>query len=149
MMSPSFAAGVLAYVLATFNGGYLWHLVLFNDMYLSLKVWTRFPEDIGLQLGASAVLLQQALLVAYMLPIFQRATGRSGTLSGALFGLWVAGLVFSVAVLAHSAKNQSACVEGFVAMEGLYCLLQFPLSCSFVAFSQGRAARQAPSKKAA
>ncbi|CAN0514462.1 unnamed protein product [Ectocarpus sp. 8 AP-2014] len=88
-MSTSLAAGVLAYMLATFNGGYLWHLVLFNDMYLSLKVWTRFPEDIGLQLGASAVLLQQALLVAYMLPVFQQATGRSGTLSGALFGLWV------------------------------------------------------------
>ncbi|CAN0129630.1 unnamed protein product [Ectocarpus fasciculatus] len=87
-MSTSFAAGVLAYMLATFNGGYLWHRVLFNEMYRSLKVWTRFPEDIGLQLGASAVLLQ-ALLVAYMLPIFQRATGRSGTLSGALFGLWV------------------------------------------------------------
>lgn len=58
MMSTSFAAGVLAYMLATFNGGFLWHLVLFNDMYLSLKVWTRFPENIGLELGASAVLLQ-------------------------------------------------------------------------------------------
>lgn len=32
---------------------------------------------------------KQALLVAYMLPVFQRATGRSGALGGALFGLWV------------------------------------------------------------
>ena len=62
----------------------------------------------------------------------------------------VAGLIFSVAVLAHSAKNQSACIEGFVALEGLYCVLQFPLSCGFVAFSQERAARRgAPPSKTA
>ncbi len=57
----------------------------------------------------------------------------------------VAGVIFSVAVLAHSAKNRSACVEGFVTLEGLYCVLQFPLSCAFVAFSQERAARTAGS----
>ncbi len=32
---------------------------------------------------------KQALLVAYMLPLFQRATGRSGALGGAVFGIWV------------------------------------------------------------
>ena len=31
----------------------------------------------------------QAVLVAYMLPIFQRAMGVSGALSGARFGVWV------------------------------------------------------------
>lgn len=56
-MSTSFAAGVLAYMIATFNGGYLWHLVLFNEMYASLKTWTRF-DDVVVPLGASAVFLQ-------------------------------------------------------------------------------------------
>ncbi|CAM9379934.1 unnamed protein product [Scytosiphon promiscuus] len=147
-MGASFAAGVLAYMIATANGCYIWHLVFFNEMYTSLKIWTRF-DDVVVPLGAAAVCLQQALLVAYMLPVFQRGTGRSGALSGAIFGLWVSGFVFSVAVLAHSAKNHTACIEGFVALEGAYCILQFPLSCAFVAFSQERAARHAPPVKAA
>ncbi|CAN0197032.1 unnamed protein product [Pylaiella littoralis] len=146
-MGMSFAAGVLAYMIVTFNGGYVWHLVLFSDMYLSLKTWTRLDEGVIVPLGVAAVALQ-ALLVAYMLPVFQRATERSGILSGALFGLWMAGLIFSIQVLAHTAKNHAACVEGFVALEGLYCLLQFPLSCAFVAFSQDRAARKALPLKA-
>lgn len=56
-MAASFAAGVLAYMIATFNGGYLWHLVLFNEMYSSLKPWTRF-DDVVIPLGAAAVCLQ-------------------------------------------------------------------------------------------
>eukprot|EP00903_Cladosiphon_okamuranus_P018663 g17177.t1 len=143
-----FIAGVLAFVIVTFNGAYVWHLVLFNETYLALKTWSRF-DDVVVPLGVAAVFLQ-ALLVAYMLPVFQRATGRSGVLSGALFGLWVAGLIFSVTALAHTAKNHSACIEGFVALEGLYCLLQFPVSCAFVAFSQEKAARRgAPLSKTA
>lgn len=52
-----FAAGVLAYMIATFNGGYLWHVVLFNDMYLSLKTWNRF-DDVVVPLGAAAICIQ-------------------------------------------------------------------------------------------
>lgn len=52
-----FIAGVLAYMLATFNGGYVWHLVLFNEMYLSLKTWSRF-DDVVVPLGAGAIFLQ-------------------------------------------------------------------------------------------
>ena len=52
-----FIAGVLAYMLATFNGGYVWHLVLFNDMYLALKTWNRF-DDVIVPLGAGAIFLQ-------------------------------------------------------------------------------------------
>lgn len=53
--------------------------------------------------------------------------------------------MISVAVFAHSAKNNVACVEGFIAIEGVYCLLQFPLSCTFVAIARDRAARVRPS----
>lgn len=48
--------------------------------------------------------------------------------------------MISVAVFAHSAKNNVACIEGFIAIEGVYCLLQFPLSCAFVATARERAA---------
>lgn len=52
-----FAAGALAYMIATFNGGYVWHLVLFNDMYLALKTWTRL-DAVVVPLGVAAVCLQ-------------------------------------------------------------------------------------------
>lgn len=58
-MSASFVAGVLAYMIATFNGGYVWHLVLFSDMYLSLKTWTRLEDgEVIVPLGVAAVALQ-------------------------------------------------------------------------------------------
>lgn len=44
-------------MIATFNGGYLWHLVLFKDMYLALKTWSRF-DDVVVPLGAAAVCIQ-------------------------------------------------------------------------------------------
>lgn len=44
-------------MIATFNGGYLWHILLFQDMYASLKTWTRF-DDVVLPLGAAAIGLQ-------------------------------------------------------------------------------------------
>ncbi|CAN0271402.1 unnamed protein product, partial [Hapterophycus canaliculatus] len=118
---------------------------IFESSVLGISIFTASAHRFGLAMECA----KQALLVAYMLPVFQRATGRSGALSGAFFGLWVSGFVFSVAVLAHSAKNHTACVEGFVALEGAYCMLQFPLSCAFVAFSQERASRQAGPAKAA
>ena len=47
----------------------------------------------------------------------------------------------SYAVFGHAAKNQVSCLEGFIALEGLFFLLQFPLSCALVAFGQERVER--------
>lgn len=55
--SKAFAAGALAYSLATFNGGYLWHIVLFNEQFLKLKTWSRF-DDPDASLALVAVVLQ-------------------------------------------------------------------------------------------
>lgn len=48
----------------------------------------------------------------------------------------MAGLNFAVAVLDHGGKNKMACFEGFAAVEGIYCLWQFPLSCAAMAVAQ-------------
>lgn len=55
----------------------------------------------------------------------------------------VAGFVASTAIFAHSEKNTSTCVQGYIAIEGVYCLVQFPLSCALVAFARERARRAA------
>lgn len=55
--TTGFAAGVLAYTICTFNGGYLWHLTAFHNEYVKLGAWTRFDEPI-LALGVCAILLQ-------------------------------------------------------------------------------------------
>lgn len=59
--NASFAAGMLAYMLATFNGGYVWHLVLFNEQYLSLKTWSRFDDPL-MPFGVAAIGLQVRLV---------------------------------------------------------------------------------------
>lgn len=55
--SASFVAGFLAYSFSTFGGGYLWHLLAFQESYLSLEVWTNFHEPV-ISLGACAIMLQ-------------------------------------------------------------------------------------------
>ncbi|CAM9539011.1 unnamed protein product [Discosporangium mesarthrocarpum] len=171
MFSRSFFAGALSYMLTTFFGGFVWHLVLFKSSYHSLDTWTRFEEPV-IPLGFAAITLQvcrpraiicrsplltsgnnaastcadfrvsiplcQGMLLSHMLPMYLKASGSRSTTGGARFGLWVGGMVFSLTVLAHVAKNKVACAEGFAVLEGIFCLLQFPASCVAMAAAQKR-----------
>lgn len=56
-LSAPFVAGALAYMLATFNGGYLWYTVLFTKQYLSLQIWSRLVDP-AIHFGVVAVALQ-------------------------------------------------------------------------------------------
>lgn len=49
----------------------------------------------------------------------------------------VAVFMFSFAVLAHSAKNKVASFAIFALLEGVFGILQFPLSCVAVAVARG------------
>jgi hypothetical protein len=49
----------LAYLVITFVLGYLWHLVLFKDLYAKLAIFTRLEDPI-VPLGFAAMVIQGA-----------------------------------------------------------------------------------------
>ncbi len=113
-------AGCIA---ATFVGGFVWHLLLFKQTYIELKIFTRI-EDPVIPLGLSAVIIQGAIL-AYVYPLLspRRNPAAEGLRFGALAGLFLA----TSAVLAEDwqlrrsdtgAVRQTGCVEGFFSRGG-------------------------------
>jgi len=117
-----FWSAAASYLVLTFILAAGWHLVLFRDVYARLGVFTR-AEPI-LALGVLSMVLQ-ALVVAYLYPVFYR--GGNPLMEGAMFGLLLGVFMGSNAVLAEAGKNQVASLGTWIGLEGVYYLLQFTL----------------------
>lgn len=122
-LSTQFYLAWLAYVVATFALGFVWHLLLFKPTYLKLGIYSRLEDPI-FPLGLSAMLIQGAVL-AYCYPHFQAGHGvlADGLRFGLLFGLFIA----SSAVLAEAAKQRCSSIPRWLALESSYYALQFSL----------------------
>lgn len=135
MIHRKYAVAWLGYVLATFAGGAVWHLLLFRSTYVELGIFTRI-EDPVIPLGVSAMVIQGAIL-AYLYPRVSR--WRQPALDGVLFGLLVGAFLTTSAVLAEAGKNYVASLGTWLALEGTYYLLQFALSGLVIGLAYGRA----------
>lgn len=124
MINRRFLGAWAGYVLTTFAGGALWHLVLFESTYVKLQIFTRI-EDPVIPLGLSAMVIQGAVL-AYVYPLVSRRLrpAADGARFGALTGIFLA----TSAVLAEAGKNYVASLGTWLVLEGSYYLLQFMLS---------------------
>ena len=129
------------YVVATFAGGALWHLLLFKQVYVELKIFTRIEDPI-IPLGLSAMVLQGAML-AYLYPLVSRRVrpALEGIRFGALAGVFLA----TSAVLAEAGKNYVTCLGTWLALESAYYLLQFALSGLVIGLAYGRSEAATPS----
>lgn len=138
-MRRKFILAWLGYVIATFIGGFAWHLVLFKQTYIELKIFTRI-EDPVIPLGLSAMVLQGAIL-AYVYPLFSRwrQPAVDGLRLGALAGVFLA----TSAVLAEAGKNYVASLSTWLALETTYYLLQFMLSGLVIGLVYGHKERAA------
>lgn len=143
MIHRRFALAWLGYVLATFAGGAVWHLLFFQAKYVELQIFTRI-EDPVIPLGLSAIVIQGAIL-AYLYPRVSR--WQNPAIEGVRFGLLVGALFATSAVLAEAAKNYVASLGTWVVLEGSYYLLQFALSGLVIGLAYGRAAALSNSKE--
>ena len=121
-MNSKFWLAAGSYLVLTFIIAAGWHLALFKNIYARLGVFTR-PRPI-IPLGVLSMVFQAAI-VSYLYPRFYR--GGSSLAEGAFFGLLLGIFMGSNAVLAEAGKNHVGSLRTWVALEGLYYLLQFTL----------------------
>lgn len=129
-----FLAAWAGYLIATFIGGFVWHLLLFKQTYIELKIFTRI-EDPVIPLGLSAMVIQGALL-AYAYPLVSRRSRPVG--DGLRFGVLVGVFLATSAVLAEAGKNYVASLSTWLVLETTYYLLQFLLSGLVIGLVYGR-----------
>ncbi len=119
MKARTFLLGAAAYVLVTFPLAYVWHLVAFRTLYERLGYFTR--EEPIVALGFLAI-VAQGLVLAGLYPLLRRGRGIGDTVKFALvmgFFLWTS------QVIAEAAKHPLEPLATWLAIETLYCAIQF------------------------
>ena len=132
-MGSRFWLAAASYLVLTFIFAAGWHLALFKNVYARLGAFTR-PRPI-IALGMLSMLVQ-ALVVAYLYPLFYR--GGTPGIEGATFGLLLGVFMGSNAVLAEAGKSQIADLRTWIALEGVYYLLQFAVVGAAVGLVYGQ-----------
>jgi hypothetical protein len=130
MLNVTFFGSWLAYVVVTFALGFIWHLVLFKELYAKLGIYSRLDDPI-VPLGLSAMLIQGAVL-AYLYPLLARPGNL--LLEGLRFGLIMGLFIASSAVLAEAAKQRVTSLPTWLVVETIYYAIQFALCGIAIAF---------------
>ena len=123
MFTAAFYGSWFAYVAIVFALGFLWHLVVFKNLYRRLAIYTRLDEPI-IPLGLLSMLIQGAVL-AYLYP--QVVDIRGSVLDGVAFSLLMGLFLASSAVIAEVAKQRVTSLRIWFVVESLYYLIQFLL----------------------
>ena len=112
--------GTLAYAGVTFPLAYVWHLVVFADLYERVRFVTVTEPNIPL--GFFTILFQGIVLAA----VFPRFRGSAGAVrNGLMFGLAMGAFIWSATTVAYVAKHDVVEPAVFVGMEAVYFLINF------------------------
>jgi len=130
-MKKPYLLAVLGYLVPTFITGFVWHLVVFHDVYARLNLYRPDPV-ISFGLGS---MLVQGLIFAWAFPrLFD--TARSAWAKSALrAGLIYAALSWSFTTVAVAAKHPMTSVGEYFLIETLYTVLQFALVSPLMALA--------------
>jgi hypothetical protein len=124
MFTAAFFGSWFAYVAITFALGFVWHLVVFKNLYHRLAIYTRLDDPIIL-LGLLSMLIQGAVL-AYLYPKVVDIQG--SILEGLTFSLLMGLFLASSAVIAEAAKQRVTSLRIWLIVESVYYLIQFLLA---------------------
>jgi hypothetical protein len=124
MFTTAFFGSWFAYVALTFALGFIWHLVVFKDLYRRLAMYTRLDDPI-VPLGVLSMLIQGAVL-AYLYPQIVAVPG--SVFEGLRFCLLMGLFLASSAVIAEAAKQRVTSLRIWFVVESLYYLIQFLLT---------------------
>lgn len=139
MFTVKFFGSWFAYLVITFAMGFVWHLVIFKDLYANLGIFTRIDDPI-IPLGFTAMLIQGAVL-AYLYPLI--AKSGSPISEGLKFGLLMCLFIASSAVIAEAAKQRVSSLPTWLVVESAYYAIQFSLSGIAIALIYGKLERRA------
>ncbi|MBL4863944.1 MAG: hypothetical protein JKY63_03485 [Rhodobiaceae bacterium] len=113
--------GTLAYALVTFPLAVVWHVVLFEQKYISFGYFEGEPNFV---LGFLTILIQ-GLMLSILYPHVSFAG--SGIARGIKYALFIGLFFWTSHVLAFIAKQIITDPLLFIAMESFYLLLQFSI----------------------
>ena len=122
------ALGTVAYTIGTFSLAVFWHIVLFEERYLSFGYFEGEPSFV---IGFVTILLQGVILSA-LFPMVKLAG--TGILRGLKFALIIGVFFWTSHVLAFVAKQSIEGTMLFIAMETLYLGMQFGLFGLLIGF---------------
>jgi len=124
-MGKKIALAALGYIIGTFIIGFVWHLVLFKDVYDGFGVYNREPPIIPMGLGSMVI---QGIILAYLYAQYAQAVrGRPWT-DAIAFNLLVGLFFTSGTILALAAKAQINGLAAWFGYNAVFSLLQFGLS---------------------
>lgn len=109
----SFYLLLLAYLIASFALGAVWHMVLFKDYYKKLAIYSNIEKP-RFSFGFSAMLLQ-GIVFAYVYPLIA---------SPWLFGLGLFMILTSFMVFAEAGKQNATSLSGFVTIQTAFSAVQ-------------------------
>lgn len=122
-MSKKFLAGWLGYIVITFALGFLWHLILFRDVYDGLGVYANLDHP-NFSLGILSMVIQGWLL-SWLFPRFYRG---QHPWKEALTFSWLMGLFFgSGSVIAEVAKQNVSSLTLWFLVAGGFTFIHFTL----------------------
>ena len=104
---------LLAYLVASFALGAIWHVVLFKEYYKKLAIYSNI-ENPRFSFGFSAMLLQ-GIVFAYLYPLVA---------SPWLFALGLFMLLTSFMVFAEAGKQNATSLSGFVTIQIAFSAVQ-------------------------
>lgn len=130
-MKKPYLLAVLAYLIPTFVTGFIWHLVVFHDVYVRLNLYRPDPI-IPFGLGSMVV---QGLIFAWAYPRLFDTAHNAWAKSAARAALAFAGLSWSFTTVAVAAKFPMTSIDEYMLIETLYTAVQFALVAPFMALA--------------
>jgi hypothetical protein len=130
-MKKPYLLAVLAYLVPTFVLGFVWHLVVFHDLYLRLNIYRAEPI---IPFGFGSMLVQ-GFVFAWMYPRLFDTTRAAWGGSALRAGLLFAVLSWSFTTLAVAAKHPTTSVSDFMWIQTGFTALQFALVAPLMALA--------------
>jgi hypothetical protein len=118
--TAKFILTALCYIVPTMILGYVWHLIIFKDLYDSLSIYNRTEPIIPLGFFSMMV---QGVIIAYLYPYY--AKDNSTTAKAVGFSLTLGLFLFSVSTLANAAKIEVTSMSKWLLIQVAFHLLQF------------------------
>jgi hypothetical protein len=115
-----FVLSVSAYLILVFIIAVTWHVVLFNQQYLSFGM----RKEPIFHLGILSMIIQ-GLISAYLFP--KVAKENSPIYEGLKFGLIIAFFMGSYGVLAEAGKYNVGSVSSYICYEGAFFVIQYAI----------------------
>lgn len=123
----TFIFTALAYIIPTMILGYLWHLVIFHNLYDRLGIYNRTKPIIPL--GFFSMIIQ-GFIIAWLYPLY--AKDKSTIAKAVTFSLVIGVFLFSVSTLANAAKIMVTSMSEWLLIQTAFHLLQFSVAGFFI-----------------